>query len=91
MEKDVDAVYMTYNSLNTKHLRRVMEPLIKARIPIFSQTGSREVKMGALASVTSYSAEEGRFVADLLRRLLDLDNNSDRPSVPEIRVPGVNE
>lgn len=26
----------------------------------------------------------------LLRRLLDLDKNSDRPSVPEIRVPGVN-
>ena len=71
VEKNVDAVYMTHNSLHTEHLRRVMEPLIKARIPIFSQTGSREVKMGALASVTSYSAEEGRFVAVLLRRLLE--------------------
>lgn len=70
VKQRVDAVYITYNSLKPEQLRHVLKPLILANIPTLSQLGTREVELGVLASITDYSAGEGRFVAQLLRRLL---------------------
>ncbi len=71
VEQHVDAVYITYNSLDDNSLPYVLEPLIQAGIPSLSQEGSREVRRGVLASISNYSAKEGRFAARLLRGLLE--------------------
>lgn len=70
-EQHVDAVLITYNSLHPRQVQRVFEPFTQAGIPSISQTGSREVQMGALASISGYCKYEGRFVAHLLRGLLE--------------------
>ena len=70
-DQRVDAVFITYNSLQTNRLPHVLEPLMQAGIPAISQTGPREVQMGALASITSYCEIEGRFVARLIHGLLE--------------------
>ena len=70
-EQGVDAVFITYNSLAAEQLPQVLEPLIQANIPTISQTGPREVRMGALAGIASYTAKEGCFVARLVRGLLE--------------------
>ena len=70
VDQHVDAVFISYNSLDIGLWPYVLEPLIQANIPVISQTGQREVQMGALAGVSSYSNKEGRFVARLIHSLL---------------------
>ncbi|MCR5561827.1 MAG: ABC transporter substrate-binding protein [Desulfovibrio sp.] len=67
----VDAVYLTYNSLPAAQLPQALKPLMVAGIPLISQTGPREVQMGAMASITSYCTQEGRFAARLIVSLLN--------------------
>ncbi len=66
----VDAVFLTYNSLPTAQLPQALKPLMAAGIPLISQTGPREVEMGAMASITSYCTQEGRYAAHLITGLL---------------------
>ena len=80
-DQHVDAVLITYNALPLSHLPQVLKPLIKAGIPSISQTGPREVQMGALASITSYCAQEGRFVAHLIRALMEGVRPRDLPQL----------
>ncbi|MCR4666700.1 MAG: ABC transporter substrate-binding protein [Desulfovibrio sp.] len=70
VEKKVDTVYISYNSIPSRLFPQVLAPLIKADIPTISQSGAREVRMGALTSITSYCKKEGVFVAKLIRGLL---------------------
>ncbi len=71
VEQNVDAVYITYNSLQSEQLQYVLQPLIQAKIPTISQEGPREVRMGVLTSISNYSHREGHFVAKLLSALLE--------------------
>jgi ABC-type uncharacterized transport system substrate-binding protein len=48
----IDALYITNQTgVNDANMPAMMEPLLKRRIPTFSQPGSRLVKLGALMSI----------------------------------------
>ena len=81
VEKKVDAVFITYNSLRPEQIPRVIEPLIKMNIPTISQTGPQEVKMGVLTSVTNYDANEGEFEANLIKEIINNTKPKDLPYI----------
>jgi ABC-type uncharacterized transport system substrate-binding protein len=77
----VDAVYITYTTAMLEaRIPDVLSPLIKARIPTFSQMGSTEVARGALLSVSqSNMQDEGRFNADALAEIINGKKPRDVP------------
>jgi ABC-type uncharacterized transport system substrate-binding protein len=70
---EVDAVYITYNNgMAGARTKTVLAPLLRARIPTFSQAGSEEVAHGALLSIAQANMEdEGRFTAQALAGILE--------------------
>jgi ABC-type uncharacterized transport system substrate-binding protein len=47
-----DAIYLTVNNgMQAYRLEEILEPIIKARIPSFSQSGPNEAKLGVLMSI----------------------------------------
>lgn len=70
-EQGADAVYLTLNiGLQPETTADILEPLIQAYIPTFSQAGQQDVKHGALLSISQLNMEEeGIFTA---RQIVDI-------------------
>ncbi len=67
----VDAVYVTIASLETRKLPELFQPFYAHNIPIFSQLGNIEVKNGALMTVSVMDEVNiGRFGADNISKCL---------------------
>ena len=68
---EVDAVYVTIASLESKKLPELFQPFYKEKIPIFSQMGNIEVENGALLTVSVMDEVNiGRFGADNIGKCL---------------------
>jgi ABC-type uncharacterized transport system substrate-binding protein len=69
----VDAVYLTYDvNVKEAHLPDIMNPLLTYKRPSFSQSGPREVKYGALMSMTDVSYKEvGMFHASAMAKIFN--------------------
>ena len=72
VEKGAEAVYLTYNvGITEQTMERVLEPLLTAQVPTFSQQGGAAVKMGALLSIAQSSdSAEGEYSAYLLSEIM---------------------
>ena len=72
VEQGVEAVYVTYSlGMVPKRIPEILSPLIKARIPTFSQLGSDEVRHGALLSISQDNLlDEGRFSASAMAEVM---------------------
>ncbi len=68
-----DAVYLTTNSgMQWNRMRELLQPLIKAGVPSFSQSGIEETKLGVLMSLSQSSfSSEGRFGAEAIAKVMD--------------------
>ena len=65
LSKQVDALYLTYNSLPMERMPELIEPLIRAGIPSFAQAGPEAVGYGVLMSLAQASFRDmGQFEAD---------------------------
>ena len=73
VERGAQAVYLTANvGLTADTAADVLEPLIEAKLPTFSQVGSFDVANGALLSISEVNlADEGAFSAGQLVRILE--------------------
>jgi ABC-type uncharacterized transport system substrate-binding protein len=69
----VDAVYLTYDvNIKEAHLPDMIAPLLAYKRPSFSQSGPREVKYGALMSMTDVSYREvGIFHASTMAKVFN--------------------
>lgn len=68
VERQADAVYLTSNrAMRPANMAAVLAPLMAAELPTFSQTGSQEVRYGALLS---FSQTDLKYVADFHARSL---------------------
>ncbi|MDR2051049.1 MAG: ABC transporter substrate-binding protein [Deltaproteobacteria bacterium] len=72
-EQGVDAVYIGYNNgMLPEYIPDLLSPLLKIRVPTFTQEGSSAVAYGVLMSVAqSDLVDEGRFSAALLEEILN--------------------
>ena len=71
-KKKVDAVYLTYTApLTPRQKHKVLEPLLAARIPSFSQATVEDVRYGALLSLRDGGINEGLFAASLLQKIFE--------------------
>lgn len=72
VDRGAEAVYITYNlALEGEYTSLAMEPLLKAGLPTFAQSGSDLVRQGAMLSVArSNIKDEGIFAADSLEKIL---------------------
>jgi ABC-type uncharacterized transport system substrate-binding protein len=73
VKQGADAVYITYQQgLTSERAAYVLEPLIKAGIPTFSQEGAHLVRQGVLLGMSGNSVrEEGFFAAEALEKILN--------------------
>lgn len=71
-EQGADAVYLTLNiGLQPENTAEILEPLIKAHIPTFSQAGQNDVEHGALLSLSQLNIEEeGAFSAKQINEIV---------------------
>jgi ABC-type uncharacterized transport system substrate-binding protein len=69
----VDAVYLTNQTgVNIYNMQRLLEPLMKFKIPTFSQIGSRDVRYGVLLSIAQANFKYvGRFHAETAARIFN--------------------
>lgn len=72
VEQGADAVYLSYNiGLQPDTTADILEPLIKAYIPTFSQAGQVDVRHGALLSISQLNLEEeGIFTAGQIAEIV---------------------
>ena len=72
-QNGADAVYMTAsNGLLHERMSDILRPLLAAGLPTFSQSGTAEVKLGALLSVSQESFKgQGMFVAKAIANIID--------------------
>lgn len=69
---EVDAVYLTQGKWELPHLPRLLAPLQAKGIPVFSQTGSDEVRYGAMISLARDGFDGiGRFGAETIAQALN--------------------
>jgi ABC-type uncharacterized transport system substrate-binding protein len=73
LAKKVDAVYLTNQTgVNINNMKRLLEPLMKSKIPTFSQIGSRDVRYGVLLSIAQANFKYvGRFHAEIAARIFN--------------------
>lgn len=73
LAKTSDAVYLTTNSgMQWNRMRELLQPLIEAGVPSFSQSGIEETKLGVLMSLSQSSfSSEGRFGAEAIVKVMD--------------------
>ena len=71
-KEDVEAVYLMRNNGSTIHrLYKQLRPLIDKDIPVFSRSGSAEVKSGALMSwAYGYEQSFGRFESNVISQIM---------------------
>lgn len=69
----VDAVYMTNGGYRTpERIPEYLGPLYQCGVPVFSQTGKKDVKNGATLTIVRYSFDEiGSFCAEQFVQILD--------------------
>jgi len=68
----IDALYLTESNIPLKNLPLVLAPLVKAKIPTFSQNGSDEVKYGVLLSIAQADFKPvGRFHAETIAKIFN--------------------
>jgi ABC-type uncharacterized transport system substrate-binding protein len=81
VKQGVDAVYVTYSpAMLDARIPEVLSPLIKARVPTFSQMGSAEVARGVLLSISQANMQdEGRFNAEALAEIINGKRPRDQP------------
>lgn len=73
LAQKVDAVYVTHHrGVTDKHMHRIVEPLLKHKIPSFSQASSEEVRYGLLMSISQANFRYvGAFYADTVAKILN--------------------
>jgi ABC-type uncharacterized transport system substrate-binding protein len=73
LAQKVEAVYLTNQTgLNINNMKRLLEPLMKSKIPTFSQIGSRDVRYGVLLSIAQANFKYvGRFHAEIAARIFN--------------------
>ncbi|MFQ9866128.1 MAG: ABC transporter substrate-binding protein [Bilophila wadsworthia] len=73
LAKTSDAVYLTTNSgMQWNRMRELLQPLIEAGVPSFSQSGIEETKLGVLMSLSQSSfSSGGRFGAEAIVKVMD--------------------
>lgn len=83
--REVDALYVTaQKSLNAKTLPLLVEAALKDQIPTFSQSGSDEVRMGLLMSISQVGFfYVGDFSAKILVRILSGERPGTLPMIFE--------
>lgn len=81
----VDAVYITNQTgVNDANMPAMMEPLLKRRIPTFSQPGSRLVNLGALMSIAQAGFKYvGEFHASAAGKIFNGAKPGDLPQIFE--------
>jgi len=69
----IEAVYLTNQTgVNIYNMKRLLEPLMKSKIPTFSQIGSRDVRYGVLLSIAQANFKYvGRFHAETAARIFN--------------------
>lgn len=67
-----DAIYLTTNTgMQGKRMVELLQPVIRAGIPTFSQSGPEETKLGVLLSLAQASFDDvGMFEAEAVSRVL---------------------
>lgn len=73
VRKGAEAVYLTLNrGLVPHHMPQVLEPLLAAKLPTFSQTGQIDVANGALLSISNANySDEGAFSARQIKAIVE--------------------
>jgi ABC-type uncharacterized transport system substrate-binding protein len=73
LAQKVEAVYLTNQTgVNINNMKRLLEPLMKSKIPTFSQIGSRDVRYGVLLSIAQANFKYvGRFHAEIAARIFN--------------------
>lgn len=68
-----DAVYLTTNSgVQWNRMKELLQPIIDAGVPSFSQSGIEETKLGVLMSLSQSSfSSEGRFGAEAVAKVMN--------------------
>lgn len=75
ISKEVDAIYLTPGSRDTKKTYDYLESFYSENIPVFSQVGNLEVERGALFSVYRFNYDEiGAFGASQARSVMEGEN-----------------
>ncbi|MCP4353696.1 MAG: ABC transporter substrate-binding protein [Desulfobacterales bacterium] len=69
----VDAVYITNQTgVNIKNMKRLLAPLLKHKVPTFSQIGSRDVRYGVLMCVAQANFRYvGKYHAKIAARIFN--------------------
>jgi len=70
----IDAYYLTMqSSVNRETLPQILSAMIAAKIPVFSQAGSDEVRQGALLSIATSTDQtaHGEFHAQALAKIIN--------------------
>jgi ABC-type uncharacterized transport system substrate-binding protein len=69
----VEAVYITVHAgMDSKHMKKIMAPLIAHNLPTFSQRGSQHVKNGALMSIARAKfGPIGMFHASIIAKIFN--------------------
>lgn len=58
-------------SITEKHAKAILQPIVDAKLPNFSQLGSSDVKLGVLMSLgVTNMEEEGAYAAELLQKIM---------------------
>jgi len=72
LASQIDALYLTESNIALKNLPQVLAPLVKAKIPTFSQNGSAEVKHGVLLSFAQTDFKPvGKFHAETIAKIFN--------------------
>lgn len=72
LAKESDAIYLTINSgMQANKMTKILQPIIDADIPTFSQLGARETELGVLMSLSRPSFEsEGVNTANAIKNTI---------------------
>lgn len=71
LSQEVDAMYVTIASLDSKKLPELLEPFYQQKVPVLSQLGEIEVEHGALLTVSVMDEVNlGRFGASTIAKCL---------------------
>lgn len=73
LAKECDAIYLTINvGMQAENMTKILQPIIEANIPTFSQLGARETELGVLMSLSRPSFEsEGKNTANAIKNTIN--------------------
>lgn len=78
-----DAIYLTYNpGVLPERMAEILEPIIRAGLPSFSQSGAEETKLGVLMSLSEENFQSaGRLAAETIMMVINGVKPRDVPQV----------